>query len=410
MARTTQNSRRAGLLTTLSNARHSPVAAVRNFPGFSLRRSASAQLSTLESEDPTTPTRPFRSGTPSDDGGPPDDGDDGEPPSEPEDLPDDPNARVMAQLSRAIDKLARSGRSRDTSDSSNKVRKPDPFDGSSPRKLRAFLVQCALNFQSRPKTFSNDRAKVTFAQSYLSGMALEWFEPDLLDSATPDDPPLWMDNYLEFVAELQENFGPHDPTGDAERQIEELDMKENQRINKYVVEFNRLATQLSGWGDSALRRQYYNGLPSRIKDEVCRVGKPSSLPELKLLSQTIDARYWERKAESARETKTTSSASSAAPKPKPAASTSPTANTTTSARKPTKPAPSSNAPDLTGKLGKDGKLTAEERKRRFDMKLCLFCAGDGHEAKDCPKSSSRAAKARVATITVPPEVSPEPKK
>jgi hypothetical protein len=61
--------------------------------------------------------------------------------------------------------------------------------------------------------------------------------------------------------------------------------------------------------------------------------------------------------------------------------------------------PSSNAPDLTGKLGKDGKLTAEEHKRRLDNRLCLFCAGMGHSARDCPKSTSRAAKGRAATTT-----------
>ena len=41
----------------------------------------------------------------------------------------------------------------------------------------------------QPKAFHQDRAKVTFAQSYLKGMALEWFELDLLDSANPNDHP-----------------------------------------------------------------------------------------------------------------------------------------------------------------------------------------------------------------------------
>jgi hypothetical protein len=43
-----------------------------------------------------------------------------------------------------------------------------------------FFVQCELNFQSKPKTFHLDQAKVNFIQSYLKGMALKWFEPDLL--------------------------------------------------------------------------------------------------------------------------------------------------------------------------------------------------------------------------------------
>jgi len=55
--------------------------------------------------------------------------------------------------------------------------------------------------------------------------------------------------------------------------------------------------------------------------------------------------------------------------------------------------------ELLDKLGKDGKLTSEEHKHRFDMNLCMFCGATGHKAKDCPKSGSRAAKARAATAT-----------
>jgi hypothetical protein len=66
-------------------------------------------------------------------------------------------------------------------------------------------------------------------------------------------------------------------------------------------------------------------------------------------------------------------------------------------------------PDLTGKLGKDGKLTDEERKRCMDNHLCLFCAAAGHYARDCPgKSTSRVAKARAATTTSAPKQEAKP--
>jgi len=55
--------------------------------------------------------------------------------------------------------------------------------------------------------------------------------------------------------------------------------------------------------------------------------------------------------------------------------------------------------NLNTKLGKDGKLTAEERQRHFDKKLCLFCGGPGHSAWDCTKLTSHAAKGRAAMVT-----------
>ena len=139
-------------------------------------------------------------------------------------------ADTLAQLASTINNLAHySRRPSSNSTACTKVREPDQFDGTNPRKLQVFLVQCELNYQDRPKAFCTNHAKVTFAQSYLKGMALEWFEPDLL----MEDPalrPLWMDNFREFVLELQTNFGPHDPVRDAEHQLDHLSMKDGQRI------------------------------------------------------------------------------------------------------------------------------------------------------------------------------------
>ena len=138
-------------------------------------------------------------------------------------IPQDP----LAQLASAIQSLARSSHySFSDSTSRTKVQEPDQFDGTDSHKLWVFLVQCKLNFQNCPKAFCLDHAKVTFAQSYLKGIALEWFEPDLLQSnPTSVFHPLWMDNYAEFVLELQMNFGPHDPVRDAEHELRNLSMK-----------------------------------------------------------------------------------------------------------------------------------------------------------------------------------------
>ena len=55
-------------------------------------------------------------------------------------------------------------------------------------------------------------------------------------------------------------------------------------------------------------------------------------------------------------------------------------------------------PDLTRKLGKDGKLTPQECQHCMDNSLCLFCGKTGHIAKECPKLMAITAWAR-ATVT-----------
>ena len=245
-------------------------------------------------------------------------------------------------------------------------------------------------------------------------------EPDLCpspgarplpESGSPTYDVSWLSDYSEFISELHIHFGPFDPEGEAEAELENLRMRDNQRITKYLVEFNRLAARVQ-WGNAALRHQFSNGLPPRIKDEISRFGKPDNLQELRTLSQTIDARYWERRSEAARETPANRAlanqervnekgqtrpnplAQSAANKKGTGYKTPPsgsnTSNTNTSG---TPKLPS----DLASKLGADGRLTQQDRRCYMDQNLYLFCGKPGHMAKDCNKAA--AAKARAASAT-----------
>jgi hypothetical protein len=285
-------------------------------------------------------------------------------------------------------------------------------------KLRPFLVQCQLNFNDRATAFQTDGAKVNFALSYLKGIALAWFEPYLLENPEIDTyPPDFMSDYAEFCTELQNNFGPLDPRGSAESELENLTMKDSQRIAKYIVNFNRLATQ-TGWDIGALRHSFYRGLPDRLKDQIAQSEKPRNLYKLKDRAQQLDARYWEQKSEISRDSSRASgstsgktstseakSSTSKASEKKPFVKT--TSSGSTSSTTPKTP------PAYADKLGKDGKLKPAERQRRIDNKLCIICRGSGHMAKECTKAkytSSRVAARAASTSSVPPVSNSDPPK
>ena len=168
------------------------------------------------------------------------------------------------------------------------VSEPDVFHMSDTCKLQPFLVQCTLNFHNHPDAFTSDSDKVTFTLSYLKGTTLDWFEPLL----TSGESLPWLNDYSDFIGELKNNFGPHDPEGEAEANLENLKMHDNQRIVKYLVDFNHLATHVQ-WGNTTLRQQMYHGLPSHIKDKIACLSKPNTLHKLHSLTQSIDSRYWE---------------------------------------------------------------------------------------------------------------------
>ena len=259
-----------------------------------------------------------------------------------------------------------------------------------------------------------DRAKVTYAQSYLRGMALEWFKPDLLNVSNPNACPIWMDSYHQFISELKSNFGPHDPVGDMEHQLDNLSMREGQKINMYVVEFNCLAGQVHGYGDGALHHIFYSGLPDCIKDEISCVEKPCTLDGFCTLMQTIDARYWEHKSEILRQTKNSSVPSASNSKSSASSSNSKgkskekdnkgkSSDNKNKSSSSSSSASKSTTFDAPSHLRKDGKLTEEERQWHIKEKLCIFCSQPSHMAKDCPKSTSKSAKtkARVARVETP---------
>ena len=275
------------------------------------------------------------------------------------------------------------------------VHELDVFDGSNTHKLQPFLVKCTLNFHNHPDTFISDSDKVTFTLSYLKGTVLDWFK--LLLTSGKSLP--WLDDYSDFIGELKNNFGPHNPKGD----LENLKMCDNQCIVKYLIDFNCLAAHVQ-WGDATLCWQLYCGLPSCIKNKIACVGKPNTLYELHSLIQSIDSQYWERCSEVAWENLTTNKNEHSSDKGKGNEETNTTqnanenksnngrksnsgnsSNANTGSSNTNQKKPNSN---LSSKLGKDSKLMQAERQCDFEQNLCLFCSKTGHIAKECSKVTS----------------------
>ena len=103
-------------------------------------------------------------------------------------------------------------------------------------------------------------------------------------------------NYQAFLSELENNFGPHDPIGDAEKSLSKLVMKKTAKIMKYNMDFWELASWVS-WNEAALCDRYYRRLPLRLHTEVLCGGKPQTLAQLRLKAQDADNIHWMQEEE-----------------------------------------------------------------------------------------------------------------
>ncbi|KAF5349640.1 hypothetical protein D9756_003192 [Leucocoprinus leucothites] len=313
----------------------------------------------------------------------------------------------------------------------NKARLPDTFSGTDPDKLNTFLIQCRLYFRANPTQFQEDSQKVNFAMTYLTGVALDWFEVAL----TQEEQGVfhdWITDWDAFTRELRTHFGVANPKSEAAELLDNLRMKSGDKIATYNIDFMKYAAQL-GWGDEVLCHRYYKGLPNRIQDPISvrEQGKPNTFQEMLRTAMLIDGRYWERDRERARaraaekdlaerkQSKPSNSSNNPQPNSQRGSSSQPSnfdrgnnnsnnnnsgsnnnRNTSQAPSKSTTPAPSTSnqqrpstrptKPDISDKLGKDGKLTPEERKRRIDEDLCLFCGGKGHKVDQCHRKQNRA--------------------
>jgi len=91
------------------------------------------------------------------------------------------------------------------------VKEPDPFSGSSPNELHAFIFQYQIYFCACEVEFSEDTKKVFFAISYLREVVLDYFEP-FINELDPYQGFDFLENWSAFVQKLSNVLGNSRPS------------------------------------------------------------------------------------------------------------------------------------------------------------------------------------------------------
>ena len=149
--------------------------------------------------------------------------------------------------------------------------------GKDPCKLRPFIIACIMVFNNKPQKFRSNRQHISYTASFLSEIALLWWQLNLM--AVPE-PPIQSD-WAEFVSELDKLFKEPDLTQASEHALCSLKMQKNHHINKYIIKFSE-HTAYTRWNNVALYGEFYRGLAKKIKDQLLNLKQPQTLEQLKV--------------------------------------------------------------------------------------------------------------------------------
>lgn len=240
---------------------------------------------------------------------------------------------------------------------------PERYNGSIGR-CRDFLLSVQNLFALQPQKYSLDEVKTRFIGTLLSHEALAWFR-DIVERRSE-----LLTNYGQFIVEFKAFFDDPNAQRHAADALGRLKQGKGSCL-AFATKFRRLAYE-TGFNNGALVNFFRKGLNEDIKDRLANaLEEPNDLEEFIALCVKIDQRLFDRRVEKAGTVKYNF--------------TSPRFN----------PRPSSGPVPMdldSVQPERFKKLTPEEKKRRFELKLCLYCGNKDHKLATCPARNAKMNK------------------
>lgn len=231
---------------------------------------------------------------------------------------------------------------------------PEKFDGN-PTKCKGFLLQCTLFVEQQPSLYTTNASRIAFVCSLLTGRALEWATAVWRTDGSS------FASFSEFLQQFRHVFEHSTERGDAGEQLLSL-TQGNKTAAEYALTFRTLAAQ-TDWVESTLKTLFRKGLTMELQSELACRDEGRTLTEYIDLAIQVDNLIRSRRS--------------------------------------VRPlqlyhheTPTQHEPMQIGVTH----ITPEERERRIQHRLCLYCGQSGHMKFACPtrpSASSRAVSPRI---------------
>lgn len=262
-----------------------------------------------------------------------------------------------------------------------KMALPEVFSGKR-EDWKVFASHLTLYLSSHKDSYPLDSDKITFAVSRLgNGSAFKYmmeFIPKL-EGPVALRPPI-VTNFTLFLKTMKDAFGVQNANVVSETQL--LQLRQKGSAIDYTNKFLELSSDLTGWTDAPLITHYRRGLKPEVVRAIDALQViPTTFPDFTQKAIEIDSKQFATFLE----------LQNRSPVSNPRSTT--TSRTPTSPFRPTTtttPAASAPAPSMAMDLSHARHITPEEKRRRQEKGLCLYCGGDDHFAKQCPSKKTLA--------------------
>jgi hypothetical protein len=142
-----------------------------------------------------------------------------------------------------------------------KLSPPEYYRGER-NQFSDFMTQLQLVFNSDPQAFRKDRAKISYAGSYLRGAAKRWFKPHVDE----ENGRMAFDSWKDFSQKFRSAFQDPDALATAKRKIQEL-RQGSDPCAAYQAQFVSYMAIL-GWDEKSKIATFKRGLRSEVKDRL----------------------------------------------------------------------------------------------------------------------------------------------
>jgi hypothetical protein len=263
-----------------------------------------------------------------------------------------------------------------------KMALPEVFSGKR-EDWKVFASHLTLYLSAHKDSYPLDSDKITFAVSRLgNGSAFKYmmeFIPKL-DGPVALRPPV-VTNFELFLKTMKDTFGVQNANVVSEAQL--LQLRQKGSAVDYTNKFLELSSDLSGWTDAPLITHYRHGLKPEVVKAIDGLQVvPATFSEFTQKAIELDSKQYATYLEL--QNRSPASTPSRLP-------------ATNLIRRPTStptvfPSPvPTPAPSMAMDLSQVRHITPEEKKRRLEKGLCLYCGEGNHLVKVCPNKKTLAS-------------------